>query len=45
MEEILEIISNNAIARDVYRMELKGNTSRIVMPGQFVNIKVDGFFL
>ena len=45
MEERLKILSNNAVAKDVYRMELEGDTSRIVMPGQFVNIKLDGFFL
>ena len=45
MEERLKILSNNPVAKDVYRMELEGDTSRIVMPGQFVNIRLDGFFL
>ena len=29
----------------VYKMVLSGNTSAITAPGQFVNIKLDGFFL
>ncbi len=45
MEEMLKILSNDLIAKDVYRMQLEGDTSRIIMPGQFVNVKVDGFFL
>ena len=46
MKEVLfEIISNDEIAKDVFRLSLKGDTSAIVKPGQFVNIKLDGFFL
>lgn len=45
LEEIMTIISNNKIAADVYKMELAGNTELITMPGQFVNIKVPGFYL
>ena len=46
MKEVLfEIIKNEAIGKDVYRLSLKGYTGAIVNPGQFVNIKLDGFFL
>ena len=46
MKEVLfEIISNEPIAKDVFRLSLKGDTSAIEKPGQFVNIKLDGFFL
>lgn len=46
MKEVLfEIISNEQIAKDVFRLSLKGDISAIVNPGQFVNIKLDGFFL
>ena len=44
-EEIFKINSNVLIAENTYEMELLGDTSEIVRPGQFVNIKLDGFFL
>ncbi len=44
-EIIFEVISNEPIAKDVFRLSLKGDTSAIEKPGQFVNIKLDGFFL
>ena len=44
-EEIFRINSNVLIAENTYEMELMGDTSEIVRPGQFVNIKLDGFFL
>ncbi len=40
-----KIVSNQKIAKDVYRMVLAGDTSAITAPGQFINIKLDGFFL
>lgn len=42
---IYKIISNENIAKDVYKMILSGDTSAITAPGQFVNIKLDGFYL
>ncbi len=42
---IFEIISNYSIAKNVYKMELKGDTSAITNCGQFINIKIDGLFL
>lgn len=36
---------NEKIARDVFLMKLSGDTSAIVRPGQFINIKLDGFYL
>lgn len=44
-QTIFEIKSNVKIAKDVYKMVLLGDTSDIKKPGQFVNIKLDGFFL
>lgn len=44
-EEIFKINSNVLIAENTYEMELLGDTGEIVKPGQFVNIKLDGFFL
>ena len=39
-----EIQSNEQIAKNVYRMQLAGDTAGI-LPGQFVNIRVQGQFL
>ena len=41
---ILKIQSNEQIAKNVYRMLLAGDTTGI-LPGQFVNIRVEGQFL
>lgn len=42
---IYEILSNEKIAKDVYKMILKGDTSDIKYPGQFINIKIDDLYL
>ena len=42
---IFRITSNEKIARDIFKMTLSGDTSAIIAPGQFVNIKLDGLFL
>ncbi len=39
------IIEQNCLAPLVYEMKLEGDTSAITAPGQFVNIKIDGFYL
>ncbi len=44
-QSIFEIISNKCIADNTYEMVLGGDCSHIAKPGQFVNIKLDGFFL
>ncbi|MGM9636260.1 MAG: dihydroorotate dehydrogenase electron transfer subunit [Candidatus Avispirillum sp.] len=44
-QEIFEIKENKLLAPKVYRVTLAGDTSGISAPGQFVNIKLDGFFL
>ena len=40
-----EITENTRLTKTVFRMRLKGDTSAITAPGQFVNIKIDGLFL
>ena len=46
MKKVLyEIIGNQPIARDVYRMRLSGDTSAITAPGQFVNFAINGLYL
>ncbi len=44
-QSVFTIKSNEAIAPNVYRMVLSGDTSAITASGQFVNIQLDGFFL
>ena len=43
-QQTFEIQSNEQIAKNVYRMQLAGDTAGI-LPGQFVNIRVQGQFL
>lgn len=44
-QEILKITENKKIAKDIWLMVLEGDTSAITASGQFVNIKLDGFYL
>lgn len=40
-----EIKSNIKLTDSIYEMVLVGDTSSITAPGQFINIKLDGFYL
>lgn len=40
-----EIVDNTALTDSVYKMVLRGDTSAITAPGQFVNILLDGLYL
>lgn len=44
-QNVYTILSNICVARDTYEMILEGDTSQISAPGQFINIRVEGFFL
>lgn len=44
-QERFTVVSNEKLARDVYRMTLLGNTEAITAPGQFVNLLIDGCYL
>ena len=44
-QTVFTIESNEKIAKDVYLMVLSGDTSDITASGQFVNIKLEGFYL
>lgn len=44
-QSIFTIMENTALTDTVYRMVLSGDTSAITRPGQFVNIRLEGFFL
>lgn len=39
------ILCNERIAKDTYRMEIQARMASEMLPGQFVNIKVDGYLL
>ncbi|MBR3555276.1 MAG: dihydroorotate dehydrogenase electron transfer subunit, partial [Oscillospiraceae bacterium] len=46
MKEVLfKILENKKIAKDIYEMKLSGDTSDITRPGQFIDLKLDGFYL
>lgn len=40
-----KMVENIPLTEDVMKMVLSGDTSRISSPGQFVNIRLEGFFL
>lgn len=40
-----DILSNTALTENVFKMVLSGDSSAITAPGQFINIRLDGFFL
>lgn len=42
---IFTVCTNRALTKEVYEMKLRGDTGAITAPGQFVNIRVEGFFL
>jgi dihydroorotate dehydrogenase electron transfer subunit len=44
-QSIFEIKENTPLTSSVYKMTLAGDTSAITAPGQFVNIKLDGYYL
>ena len=44
-QSVFEIVENCPLMDNVYRMRLKGDTSAITAPGQFVNIQLSGMFL
>ena len=44
-QTVLVIEKNFPVARNVYRMRLRGDVSGVIRPGQFVNLKLEGCFL
>ena len=44
-KSMFEIVSNTALTESVYKMVLRGDTSHITAPGQFVNIALQGLYL
>ena len=44
-QSVFEIVSNKALTETVFQMVLKGDTTAITAPGQFVNLKLEGLYL
>ena len=44
-QSIFEILESTPLTSSVYKMVLRGDTSAITAPGQFVNIRLEGKFL
>ena len=44
-QSLFEIVENTRLVPGVYRVKLRGDTSAITAPGQFVNIQLEGLFL
>ncbi len=42
---IYEVLKNEQLTDTVFRMELKGDTSALTAPGQFINLTVEGCYL
>ncbi|MDD6189004.1 MAG: dihydroorotate dehydrogenase electron transfer subunit [Clostridiales bacterium] len=42
---LFEIAKNENIAKNAWKMILRGDTSAVTKPGQFINIELDGFYL
>ncbi len=44
-QRILKVTENIPLTSNVYKMVLQGDVSEVKRPGQFINIKLDGFYL
>ncbi|MGN0985173.1 MAG: dihydroorotate dehydrogenase electron transfer subunit [Candidatus Enterenecus sp.] len=44
-QSVFEIVANRNLTENVFELVLRGDTAPITAPGQFVNIRLDGFFL
>ena len=42
---VLKIASNKQVGKDVFEMILEGDLSSVKNPGEFVEIKLDGYYL
>ncbi len=45
IQSLFTITENTCLAKNIWRMRLRGDTSAITAPGQFVNLKLDGLYL
>ena len=44
-QRILKVCENTPLTENVFKMVLQGDVSEVTRPGQFINIKLDGFYL
>ena len=44
-QTVFEIVTNKPLTESVYEMTLKGDTTAITHPGQFVELSLEGYFL
>ncbi len=44
-QTLLTVLSNRPLTKSVYEMKLRGDMSAFSRPGQFLNIRLDGFYL
>lgn len=44
-QSFFTVVQNEGLTENVFRMVLRGDTSAITAPGQFVNLRLDGMFL
>ena len=44
-QRLFEIVSNRRLAPNVFEMVLRGDCGAVAAPGQFVNLRLDGFYL
>lgn len=44
-QRILKVCENTPLTENVFKMVLQGDVSEVIRPGQFINIKLDGFYL
>ena len=44
-QTVFEIVTNRPLTESVYEMTLKGDTTAITHPGQFVELSLEGYFL
>ena len=44
-QTVFEIVTHRPLTESVYEMTLKGDTSAITRPGQFVELSLEGYFL
>ena len=44
-DQMLTVLETAEIQKNIYKMKLSGDMSEISTPGQFINIRLDGFYL
>ena len=45
IKSVFTVSSNRQLTNDIFEMKLSGDTSAVIVPGQFVNIELEGLYL